>query len=154
MTLFDRFKAVFFIVKATGWARKFLLVYRHAGNFHNGSIRRQIAAQTHHTTGRGDRIIGRANHVLIGVPFHGSEVFRNGAASHRHAIPVQIAMVEQSFHEQRNTAHFKHVLGDIATTRLQIGDIGRLFEDFRDIEQSEFNACFMGNGGQMQSRIG
>ena len=35
---------------------------------------------------------------------------------------------------QPAAASFKHVFGDITATRLQIRDIRRLFEDFRDVK--------------------
>ena len=67
---------------------------------------------------------------------------------------MQMAMVEQRLHQQRNAASLEHVLGDITAARLQIGDIGCSFEDLGDVEQVELDAAFMRNGRQMQRGIG
>ncbi len=63
-------------------------------------------------------------------------------------------MVEQRLHQKRYAANFEHVFGDITAARFQIRDIRCLFEDFGDVEQVEFNAAFMRDGGQMQRSIG
>jgi hypothetical protein len=52
-----------------------------------------------------------------------------------------MAVIEQRFHQKRYAASFKHVFGDITTSRLQILDIGRFFDDFRDIIQVELDAA-------------
>ena len=73
---------------------------------------------------------------------------------HGHAVAVQEAVIEQRFHQQRNTASFEHVLGDITAARFQIRDIWCPFEDFGDVEQVELDAAFMRDRRQMQRRIG
>ncbi len=73
---------------------------------------------------------------------------------HGHAVAVQEAMVEQRFHQERNTASFEHVLGDITATRFQIRDIWCPFEDLGDVEQIEFDAAFVSDCRQMQRSIG
>ena len=65
-----------------------------------------------------------------------------------------MAIIEQRFHQKRNATNLKHVFGNITAARLQIGDIGCLFEDFGDVEQIEFNAALVGDGRQVQRSIG
>ncbi len=76
------------------------------------------------------------------------------AAGDRQAVAVQIAVVEQCLHDERNAAGLEQVLGDIAATRLQVGDVGGLLEDLGDREQVEVDAALMGDGRQMQAGIG
>ena len=67
---------------------------------------------------------------------------------------MKIAMFQQGLHQEWNATGFKHVLGNIAATRLEIGDIGRLAKDLGHIEQIKFNAAFMSDSRQMQRCIG
>jgi len=90
----------------------------------------------------------------MGIPFHAFEVLGNGAAGDRHAVAVQMAMIQQRLHQQRDATSFEHVFGHIAATRLQIRDIWCLFEDFGHIEQVEFDSAFVRHRGQMQRRVG
>ena len=64
-----------------------------------------------------------------------------------------MAVIEQRFHQKRYATSFEHVFGDITTARLQIRDIWCLFEDFRDVEQVELDAAFVGYRRQVQRSI-
>ena len=44
-------------------------------------------------------------------------------------------MVEKGFHEQRNAAGFKHILGHILAAWFQVGNVGRALENFSDIKE-------------------
>ena len=71
-----------------------------------------------------------------------------------HAIAVQIAVIEQSFQQERHAPRLEQILGDITARRFQIRDIRCPFQDFGDGEQVEVDAAFMGDGGEMQRGIG
>ena len=115
---------------------------------------REIALQADHAAGCQQRLIGRMHHVLVRVPFHAFHVLGDAAAGDGQAVAVQVAVIEQSLHQQRHAACFEHVLGDITAARFQIRDIRCLFEDFGDVEQVELDAAFMRDRRQMQRGIG
>ena len=82
------------------------------------------------------------------------EVLGDGPAGDGHAVAVQVAVVEQRLHQQRNAAGLEHVLGDVSAARLQVGDVGRPLEDLGDVEEVELDAAFMRDRRQMQRGIG
>ena len=88
------------------------------------------------------------------IPFHAFEVFGDRPARDGNAISVQVAIVEQRLHQKRYAANFEHVFGNITAARLQIRDIRSLFEDFRNVEQVELDAAFVGDRRQVQRSIG
>ena len=67
---------------------------------------------------------------------------------------MQVAMVEQRLHQQRDAANFEHVLGDITAARLQIRDIRCSFEDLGHVKEVELDPAFICNCWQMQRGIG
>ena len=125
----------------------------HASDFHNRALGSKIALQAHDASRPSDRFIGRTHNILLRVPLHMGHVFGNCATSHGHAISVQISVIEQRFHQKRNTAGLEHVLGDIATAGLQIRNVRSLLEDFGDVEQVKVNATLMSDRGKVQCRI-
>src|SRR6478609_878949 len=141
--LLDRLEGVFFAIEAAGRTGKFQL--RHARDLHDRALRRKITLQADHTASDGDRLVGGPHHILVRIPFHALEVFGDRTARDGQAIPVQVAIVEQRLHQQRNAANFKHVFCDITATWFQICDIRSLFEDFRNVEQIELDAAFIGD---------
>ena len=148
----DRVEAGFLAVEATRRAGEFQLL--HAGDFDDGAFGREIALEADHAAGREQRLIGRTHDVLVRIPFHVLHVLGDRAAGDGQAIAVHEAVVEQCLHQQRHAACFEHILGDITAARFQICDIRCLFEDFRDIEQIEFDAAFVRDRRQMQRGIG
>ena len=82
----------------------------------------EISLQADHTANGGDRPVGRAHHVLVRIPFHAFEIFGDRAAGDGSAISVQMAVIEQRFHQNGNAPNFKYVFGDITTSRPQIRD--------------------------------
>ena len=67
---------------------------------------------------------------------------------------MQIAMIEEGFHEERHSPSLEHILGDITATRFQICDIWCPFQDLGHIEQIERDAALVGDGRQMERRVG
>jgi hypothetical protein len=126
----------------------------HAGHLYDGAFRREVAPEADDAAGWRDRVVGRADHVLVRVPRHALHVLGQRAAGHGHAVAVQEAVVEQRLHEDRDAARLKHVLGDVAAARLQVGDVGRALEDLGDVEEVELDAAFMRDGRQVQAGIG
>ena len=63
-------------------------------------------------------------------------------------------MSEQRLHQDRDAAGLEHVLGDVAATRLQVGDVGRTLEDLGHVEEVELDADLVGHGRQVQRRVG
>ena len=61
-----------------------------------------------------NRLVGRIDDVLIGVPLHRFQILGDGAAGDGQAVAMEKAMVEQRLHQQRNATSFEHVFGDIA----------------------------------------
>ena len=94
------------------------------------------------------------HHVLVGIPFHALEILRDGAAGDRHAVAVQVAVIEEGFHQEWHAASFEQILGDITAARFQIRDVRCPFEDFGDVEQVEHHSAFVRNRRQVQCRIG
>ena len=80
--LLDRLEGVLFAVEAAG--RTGELQVRHARDFHDRAFWREIALQTDHTAGDGDRLVGRPHHVLVRIPFHAFEVFGDRPAGDGH----------------------------------------------------------------------
>src|SRR6266702_5430600 len=148
----DGLKGVLFPVEAASWTGEPQV--GHSRDFHDRTFWRQIALQTDHTTGDGDRLVCRVHHILVRIPFHALEVFGDRATGDRNAVAVEKSVVEQRLHQKRYAANFKHVFGDITTTRLQIRDIRCLFEDFCHFEQVEFDAGLVRNRRQVQRSIG
>src|ERR1700744_5116364 len=142
--LLDRLEGVLFALKAAGRTGKFEV--RHTRNLHDRTVGREIPLQADHTASDGDRLVSGPHHILVRIPFHAFEVLGNRAAGDGKAIAVQMAIIEQSFHQKRYATSFEHVFGDITAARLQIRDIRCLFEDFRYIEQVELDAAFMSDG--------
>ena len=147
-----RVEAGFLAVEAARRAGELQLL--HAGDLHDRAFGREIAFQADDAAGRRQRLVGRADDVLVGIPFHVLQILGDRAAGYGHAVAVQEAVVEQRFHQKRNTASFEHVLGDITAARFQIRDIRCPFEDFGDVEQREFDTAFMRDRRQMQRSIG
>ena len=130
------------------------LQLRHAGDLHDRALRSEVPLEADDAAGLGDRLVGRANHVLLIVPGNVLHVFGQSTAGHRHAVAVQIAVVEQRLHQQRNAAGLEHVLGDVFAARLQVGDVGRALEDLGDVEQVELDAGLVRDRRQMQRAVG
>ena len=101
-----------------------------------------------------DRLIGRTHDVLLGVPFHARQILRDRPPGDRHAVAVQVTVVEQRLHQKRHAASFEQILGDIAAARFQIGDIWCPFEDLGDVKKVELDPAFMCDCWQMQAGIG
>ena len=119
----------------------------HAGDLHDGAFGRQVALQADDAAGGGQRALGRPYHVLVLRQADLAEVFRDRLAGDRDAVAVQITAVEQRPHQYGNAADFIEVLGDVFSTRLQVGDVRRAPEDGADIVQIEFDAAFMARAG-------
>src|ERR1700744_780506 len=61
--LLDRLEGVLFAIEAAGRAGEFQV--RHARNFNDSALGGEIALEADHATRCGDRLVGRANHVLM-----------------------------------------------------------------------------------------
>src|ERR1700751_4240178 len=48
--------------------------------------------------------VGGTDHVLPRIPFHAAQVLGDRAAGDGHAVAVQVAVVEQGFHQERHAA--------------------------------------------------
>src|ERR1700690_1270887 len=153
LLVLDRIEAGFLAVETARRSAE-LERRRHAGDFHDRAFGGKIAFHADHTAGRQQRLICRAHHVLVRVPFHALHVLGDGAAGDGQAIAVQIAVGEQCLHQIRHAPSLEHILGDITAARFQIRDIRCLFEDFGDVEQIELDAAFMRDRRQMQRGIG
>src|SRR5207302_11330870 len=103
----DGLKGVLFPVEAASWTGEPQV--GHSRDFHDRTFWRQIALQTDHTAGDGDRLVYRVHHVLVRIPFHALEVFGDRAARDSEAITVEEAIIEQRLHQKRNAANLKHV---------------------------------------------
>ena len=62
------------------------------------------------------RLIGRIDDVLVRIPFHVFQIFGDGTSRYRQAIAVQVAVVQQRFHQERHATSFEHILGDITAS--------------------------------------
>ena len=70
------------------------------------------------------------------------------------AILVDETRLAQFLHHDRHAARFIKILGDVIATRLEVHEIGGVAEDFADIVQIEVDAGLVGDGGQVQPRVG
>ena len=148
----DRRETIFLGIEAAGGTGE--LVTLEAGDLHDRAVRCEVALQANDAAGRGQRLVRRVNDVLVRIPFHVLEILGNRAAGHCHAVAVQEAVVEQRLHEQRHAARLEHVLGNVLSARLHVGDVRRLLEDFGDVEEVEFNAALVRHGRQVQRAVG
>src|SRR4029078_8342415 len=64
----DRGESILLAVEATRRPGEFQLL--HDSHFHDRPFGREIALQTNHTAGLGDRLVGWTDHLLIRIPFH------------------------------------------------------------------------------------
>src|SRR5262245_24524792 len=152
LLLLDSLEARFLPVKAACRAGKFQV--RHPGNLNDRTLRREVATQPDDAAGGGQRLVGGMDHVLALVPLHLFEVLGDRTPSDGQALAMQIAMVEERPHQQRNASSLEHIFGDITATRFQIRDIWSLFKDFRDVEEIELQPAFVRDGRQVQRGIG
>jgi hypothetical protein len=93
----DRVEGVFLAVEAARGPGE--LEVLQAGGLHDRAFRREVALQTDDAAGRRQRLVGRMHDVLVGIPFHGAHVLGDRAAGDRHAVAVEVAVVEQGFHQ-------------------------------------------------------
>jgi hypothetical protein len=63
------------------------------------------------------------DHVLVLVPLHLSDVLGDRTPCDGQALAMEIAMVEEGPHEERNATSLEHIFGDITAARFQIRDI-------------------------------
>src|SRR5262245_13536605 len=125
-----------------------------SGNLHDRTFRREVALEADDSAGRRHRLVGRMDDVLVGIPFHAAHVLGDRAPGDRHAIAVQIAVIEQGFHKKRHTASFEQILGDITAGRFQICDVRCPFEDFGHVEEVEHYPALVRDRRQVQRGIG
>ncbi len=126
----------------------------HAGHLDDGPVGSERAAQAHHAASGQNGIVPGAHNILIGVPLNLGKVVLKGPAGHGQGITVQVTMIEEGLEQERHTASFEQVLGDITARRFQICDVRCPFHDIGYGEQVEVDAAFMGDGRQMERRIG
>src|SRR2546430_1611559 len=93
----DGLEGVLFAIEAAGRSGEFQL--RHARDLHDRALGREIALQADHTASDGDRLVRRPHHVLVPLPFNALEVFGDRPARDGNAISVQVAIIEQRFHQ-------------------------------------------------------
>ena len=99
-----------------------------------------LPLQPDDAAGRGDRIAGRTDDVLVGREHDVGQILGDRLAGDGHAVAVQIAAVEQRLHQHRHAADLAQVLGDVAAAGLQVGDVGRALEDLGNVVQVELDA--------------
>src|SRR5215470_8039421 len=121
-----RFEGILLAVEAARRSGK--LQVGHGGDFHDRAFGSEIALQPDDTPGRRQRLVGRTHHILVGIPLHAAHVLGDRAAGDGHAVAVQEAMIEESFHEERHAASLEQILGDITAAWFQIRDIRCPFE--------------------------
>src|SRR6185437_15160887 len=148
LPVLDRVEAGFLAIEAARRSTK--LQRLHSCDLHDRAVGCEITSEPDHAPGGQQRLVGRAHHVLIRIPFNALQIFRNRAAGDREAITVQEAVIEERLHEEGHTASFEHILGDITAARFQICDIRCLFEDFGDVEQRELDTALVRDRRQMQ----
>src|SRR5205807_5322316 len=68
----------------------------HAGDLHDRALGREVALEPDDAAGGRERFVRPPYHVLLVVPAHAAQVFRDGAPGHGHAVAVEMAGVEQA----------------------------------------------------------
>src|SRR5690606_11932866 len=152
LSLLHSSEGVLLAIEAAGRPLKLQLL--HAGDLHDGPSRRERALQANDTASRRDRVGNGVDHLLVGVELHVLEVLLNGLAGDRQAVLVQVAAVEQRPHNLRHTADLVGGLWHVFAAGLQVGDVGRAFEDFGYVKQVEVDTALVRHGGQVQCRVG
>ena len=152
--MLDGFKGILFGFKHPCRTDKHLFLGGHARNFDNSPIGADIALKANHAAGLGQRSFNRINHPPIRLARDRVQFLAQCAARHGHTILVQQARLAQFLEYDRHAARLEHILGDIGAAGAQRHEIGRVAEDVADIEQVKRNPGFVGNGRQMQARIG
>src|SRR5205814_9712627 len=75
-------------------------------------------------------------------------------AGHREAVAVQQTLVQQGFHDHWHAADLVEVDHVELAVRLHVGDVGDLPADPVEVLQREIDTRLVGDGQQVQHRVG
>ena len=94
------------------------------------------------------------NHLAISLTLHKIKLFANSSARRGDTVFVNQADLPQFLHHDRNPARFVKVLRDILSAGLEVDEVRGVPEDLADVIQKKLDTGLMGDGGQMQARVG
>ncbi len=122
-----------------------------SGDLDERAIGREVALEHHQSAGVHDRRL--AHHLAVRARVVGQFVLERRAED-REALAVQRAALQQHAQHVVHAAHGVQVLGEKAPAGLHVRDQRRLLRDPGEVIQRESDPRFMGDCGDMQSRVG
>ena len=139
-------------VEAEGGA--FELLFLHAGDFDDGAVWGEVAAEADDAAGGGDGAGDGVDDVLVLGEDGAGEVFGEGLAGDGDAVAVEEAAVEEGLEDDGDAADAVDVEGDVFSAGLEVGDVGGAAHDGEDVVHGEADAGFVGEGGEVEAGIG
>jgi hypothetical protein len=112
----DRPEARFLPVKARRHSK---FQVRHPRNLNNRASRREVASEPGDAADGGARLVDGMDHTLVLIPLL-LHALGDGTSPDRHAPTAELAVAEQSAHQERNAATLEQIFGDITAGWLQI----------------------------------
>ncbi len=100
-------------------------------------------------------VLDGLNHPLSGGERRGvRQVLGERLPGHRHAVAVQIAALEEVFHQGRRAAHRVEILLDVLAARLQVGQQRHAVAGALEIIQRQRDARRLRDRHQVQHGVG
>ena len=124
------------------------------GDLHDRAFRCQAALEPDDAPRRRQRPGHPVEDILVLGEFDVRVVLAEGLARHRRAVAFEQPRVHQLLDHHANAARLVHRPRGVLAARHQVGDVGRLLEDLRDVVERVPDARLVGDRRQMQPGIG
>ena len=125
-----------------------------AGDLHHRPVGRETAAENDEPTAALQRTIDGTHDFLAGGLRRALRLIRNRPPSYGFRGPVQYSALEEPARDEGTAARGIQIGGDETARWLEIGDERDPGADAIEIAEGQAERRFMGNGNQMQYRIG
>ncbi len=126
-----------------------------AGDFADAAHGREVAVEDDEMARRLDRVVEAVDDVLVlRVGLHVLEIFRDGPAGDGHAVAVEQALIEQHFHQRRETADADERGHDVLAAGLEVGEDGHALADAGEVVERELHAGAVRDGEEMEHGVG
>ena len=151
----DRLHRGVLAVEHAGNTLEQFLLLAQTGNFHDGSPGCQGTGEDVDAALCVDRLIERVHdHAVRRRGVDGGQVLRDRLAGHGDAVTVEQSCVEEVLHHHRHAADSVEVAHVELAARLHVRDVRHLRRDSVEVLELQGNACFVGDGQQVQHSVG
>jgi len=133
--------------------RPFVLEAREACNLDEGAVRREVALEHDDAAARRDRLIGCADDVAVRVWRAGAGLRQRRSGNGRR-VAVQMAMGDERLHDGAHAPDRLDILRVVFAARLQVADQRRALEYRGHVVESEADAGFVRERGDVQRGVG